>query len=231
MAVALGGAAKGELGAGDLVWARDTSRLDCAVVLEPEVERDACPEMLFLTMVALGDAIGALAPPEVAVRYRWPQVVTVNGAVAGRAFLVMSDETHDDGAPRFLVAGAEIAIRHERDVADPGNAPDKTTLFEEGCAEMDRTALIESFSRHFLAWIDTWEADGFGPIHDMWLGRAEPGGPDEEMTVAIGSGPIRGRFVGLDDHGNLLLRRDDGIAVVDTMDALAGVPPDGTGSR
>ena len=220
MVVAVDGAMTTEFGAGDIVWARDTARLECAIVLEPEIDRQDCPEMLFLAMVAFGDAIGALAPPEVGVRYRWPRTITINGAVAGQAHLVMASETDDDGAPRFLVVGVDMAIHSPRDRIDPGHEPDRTTLIDECGSDIDRTELLESYARHFLAWIDTWETDGFGTVHDMWLGRAERDGTGNEIAIEAGSVDTSGKVVGLDDHGNLLLRRGDGIVVIETMDAL-----------
>ena len=42
----------------------------------------------------------------------------------------------------------------------------------------------------------------------------------DDIATDGASGAIGGRIVGLDDHGNLLVRRKDGIAVIHTMDAL-----------
>ena len=48
-------AAGGELGAGDVVWSRDTALIDLAVILEPDVPLETAVQMLPLAMVALGD--------------------------------------------------------------------------------------------------------------------------------------------------------------------------------
>ncbi|MCB1492813.1 MAG: hypothetical protein KDJ77_13630 [Rhodobiaceae bacterium] len=217
--VARSEAAAGRMGAGDFVWARDTRRLDCAIVLEPEVGRARAGEMLITAMVALGDAAGALAPPEVGVFYRWPQTIDVNGAIAGKADLAVSPRTGPDGAPDWLVVGIQLAIGATGLDPDPGYDLDHTTLWEEGCADIDRTVLIESFSRHFLAWIDTWEVEGFGPAHEIWLGRNRQGG--ETVTIETPTGPVTGTFVGLDETGGLLLRTDTGVAAIGILDALA----------
>ena len=66
---AVGGAVKGKYSAGDILWVRDVDTLDCAIVLEPEVSREEALSMVFTKMVAIGDAVGAIAPPEVAITY------------------------------------------------------------------------------------------------------------------------------------------------------------------
>ncbi len=88
-ALAAAGAAEGRLGAGDFLFAERAGLLSAALVLEPEIGRDRCGEMLFVAMVAFGDALGALAPPEVAVTYTWPGTLRLNGAVAGQFDLAL----------------------------------------------------------------------------------------------------------------------------------------------
>jgi len=218
---ALEGARAGAFGAGDVVWSRDVNRLECAIVLEPEVTRERAEEMLYVAMVAFGDALGAIAPPEVAVTYRWPQTILVNGGVAGHMPIVLSEETGADGAPAWLVVGAELVLRDDSKGIEPGLDPDRTTLYEEGCGEVTRTGLLESFCRHFLSWVHSWELEGFAPVHAMWLGRAH----DREKPVEIDCGgkTLTGTFVGLDERGNLLLRTAAGMEMIPTAAAARGI--------
>ena len=62
-------------------------------------------------------------------------------------------------------------------------------------------ACIESITRHILTWIDTWENEGFRPVHEMWCGRVEEPAGD----AAPGKD-----FLGLDDDGNLLVAASGG---------------------
>jgi len=218
---AVKGARSGRLGAGDVVWSRNANRLDCAIVLEPEVGRQRALEMLYVAMVALGDAIGAVVPPEVAVTYRWPQSILVNGALIGDMPIAMAPETGADGAPAWLVVGADIALRDDSREREPGHDPDRTTLFDEGCGEVTRTSLLESYCRHFLAWVHTWELDGFAAAHESWLRRAHD--HEREVTIDCADGRLTGSFVGLDESGNLLLRTSAGVELVPTERAARGV--------
>lgn len=210
-------AAQGLAGAGDAFWSEAVDRLDVAVVLEPEVGLTEAIQAHMALMVAFGDALGALSPPEVAVHYRWPSTILVNGAEVGRARLASPDALAGSAVPPWLVAGLEIAIKRP-DLAEPGLDPSHTSLWEEGCGNLDRTRLVESVSRHFLAWIDTWQSEGVRPVVEAWLARAVDRGRD--ISLAHDGRQIEGRFLGLDEHGNLLVQSAAGAEALSLAAAL-----------
>jgi hypothetical protein len=70
-------------GAGEVFWSQAVDRLDLAVVLEPEVDEACALQVHFVLMVACGDAVGAIGPPELALQYRWPTAILANGAQVG----------------------------------------------------------------------------------------------------------------------------------------------------
>ena len=224
LAHGIAGARDGTLGAGDFVWSTNRAQLDVAIVLEPEVPASICAQVHYLSMVALGDALGARIPPEIAVTYRWPGTLCVNGARAGAARLAMSPERDENGWPRWLVAGVEIALRGDLSDPDPGRNPDITSLDQEGAGDVSRTELIESFARHFLSWLHRWEDEGFAPVHAVWLGRTEDRG--KTLALAQRGKVVSGAFLGLDDHGNLLLKSDAGVSCVATLASEAFVACD-----
>lgn len=193
----------GRLGAGDFVWTERPDTLSASLVLEPDVPAARCTEMLFVAMVAFGDALGALAPPEVAVTYSWPSLVRVNGAVAGRLDLILPEDAATESPPDWMVTGIEIALLPPSGAAgEPGLAPDRTDLWNEGCGDIAPHDLLESFARHLVATIHGWSEDGFGPVHTRWWGRLDATAP-----LAV---PGEGQLDGLDEHGNALWRDGGG---------------------
>lgn len=204
MATAVRVAAGGE-DPGVIAFAGPGDRLRLAVTLAPEVPLDRALQMVHALMIGVGDSIGALAPPEVAVEYRWPTTILINGADAGRVRLAASG---DDPAavPDWLVVGLDLRLAAD-DAVEPGERPGETSLYEEGSGPIPSSRLLESMSRHFLVWLRRWEEDGFRPLHDAWSARAEPG-----MTVGGAS------FVGLDEDGRALLKDAAGTRA----DSLAG---------
>lgn len=217
-AEAVGAARRGMTAAGDLFWRADEDRLDLALMLEPQVPARRCLDMLFAAMVAFGDAVGALAPPEVSIRYRWPCLLLANGAELGAVALAAAEDL-EGGVPRWLVVGLRAAIRPRPGAPEPGLAPQRTTLWDEGCGTLSRDRLLEAWSRHFLAWLDCWESEGSRPLLLAWQARGEA--PGEAVRIAYDGGIVEGRFLGLDAAGDMLLRRDGGTSSLLLPRALA----------
>ncbi len=209
-------AASGRLGAGDLVWSDDPYTLNFALVLEPETDRERCQQILFAAMTATVDSIGALAPPEVAVNFRWPSVILVNDAKAGYADLEVSD-AEENGVPKWMVLSLTLAVKPRRRHSEPGRDISVTTLWDEGCGDLNRTMMLESISRHLVSHIHNWSEDGFGPIHAQWWGRIS-----ERTPLAEGALPLsaRGDLIGLDEFGNALIKSGGETKAYGVMEAL-----------
>ncbi len=207
-------AKKGKLGAGDLVWSEDQKNLKFALVLEPEVDKQRCAEMLFAAMTAFGDAAGAICPPEIAIHYQWPNVILMNEARLGNCDLQLSDND-TDGVPDWMIISLSVAIAPKTLKDDPGFMADETTMWDEGCGDITRTELLEAVSRHLVNWIHNWQEDGFKPIHDQWTGRLI-----EKQKIVPGLSDDA-EFVSLDENGNALVNRDGQMELLRVLDALA----------
>ena len=85
----------------------------------------------------------------------------------------------------------------------PGDTPDQTALYDEGCADVDPTALLESWARHTLGWITRWETDGPAPLHAEWRGLAH--GIGEPVT----QNGLSGTWLGVDERFGMLIRDGD----------------------
>jgi biotin-(acetyl-CoA carboxylase) ligase len=199
-------AAARELGAAEVVWSRAMARAACAIVLEPEVPLVDTLQMAPLLMVALGDCLGSLAPPQVAVGYRWPGGMLLNGTCAG-SVRIAAPRVAPGEVPPWLVVGAELALAAPR-----GGRRDwsQTSLAEEAGPGITRSDVLRALTAHFLAWLNTWQERGFPPIAAHWLLRAE--GREHPVTLASRGSRIEGKVIGLEENGNLLLRDGWGTA-------------------
>jgi biotin-(acetyl-CoA carboxylase) ligase len=210
---AIAGAEAGSLGAGDLLWSMATDDPAFALVLEPEVSASATRQMRALLMVAIGDALGAIGPPNLALTFGWPDLIFANGAKVGQVRLWIADTAAASEVPSRAALGFELALAERVDTAaEPGHDLRSTCLHVEGCGELDRTDVLEAVSRHFLSWLDAWEHTGFRSIHDAWMARLKE--PDKPVTVPSSGKPETGRVAGLDESGDLVLQTDSGIKVI-----------------
>lgn len=191
-------AAAGTLSAGDFVWARATDHMACALVLEPDVSLATACQMSALAHIAVAETLGHLCPPQVAVQFRWPSTILVNGGACGSISLA-APQTAPDAPPAWLAVAIDLTITRPLSSSEPGDHPGETSLADEG-AMLTSTALLEALAPRLLAWLHTWQQDGFRPIHDEWLFRAE----GRDTDVSRDGKP--GRVIGLDESGGLLFR-------------------------
>jgi BirA family transcriptional regulator, biotin operon repressor / biotin---[acetyl-CoA-carboxylase] ligase len=197
---------------GTIVWAREQSagrgrrgrqwigipgNLFVSFILRPPCPPAAASQLGFVAALALGDAIGASAPPLAALRCKWPNDVLLNGGKF--AGILLESETRLSETLDWVVLGVGVNV-----VAHPSGAEYPTTsLRDEGCCDLDAASLLESFACSFLGWYETWRDDGFAPIRAAWLPRAS--GIGDEITVRLDRESIAGRFVGIDADGALAL--------------------------
>jgi len=182
---------------GLIVYNLAASELCAAIVLVPEVPLEEAMAMLPACGVGFQNALGALAPPEVAVHLDWQGGIRINAAMCGRLRATCSTEEVTQ-VPDWLIIGLEVPLWPASD--DPGNSPDQTALYAEGCADVDAVQLLESWARHTLVWINRWAEEGVAPLHNEWRGLAQNIGEDITMNGTTGT------FVGVDERFGMLLR-------------------------
>ncbi|WIY26051.1 biotin/lipoate--protein ligase family protein [Parasedimentitalea psychrophila] len=174
--------------------------LAAALVFAPEVPLRQAMAMLPTCGVGFQNALGALAPPEVAVHLEWQGQMRINGARCG-ALRCAASSTDADTIPDWLVIGLQLPLWPSSQ--DGGDTPDNTALYGEGCAEVKAPALLESWARHSLHWITRWENGDRQALHAAWRGLAWGTGED---TVQVG---LSGTFLGIDEDFGMLLRAGD----------------------
>lgn len=176
-------------------------RLRAAIVFAPETPLTDAMSVLCACGVGFQNALGALAPPEVAVHLGWNGDIIVNGATCGRLRVAASPITPED-IPDWLVIGLEVHLIPQSD--EGGYAPDQTSLFQEGCGDVSPIRLLESWSRHTLVWVNQMDSEGIKALHGEWRGLAHGVGDNIEFTHE--EQPINGTFVGIDEGFGMLIR-------------------------
>lgn len=177
-------------GAGTLVFVGRFDLAEFAVVLEPDEPLRTARRAFYAGMNALADALVVHAPPEKQIGFDWPDAVSVDGGVVGGGRLAWPSGADEDAPPPWLVFGAMIRTVSLSD--EPGLHPLSTALAEEGFTDLASSELVESFARHLMVVIDAWQEHGFAAVGRDYLTRLSP---------------ENGARQGLDENGDLLLRR------------------------
>ena len=210
--------------AGTVLWSIGQDRCQAAVVLAPEHALEDSLPIVLVAMLGLGDALGALLPPVVALTFGWPDRIEVNGGVVGGVRMASARTEKPGDVPDWMVVGYGIAAQSRAGPEggiqpgdEPGHRPGHTTLADEGC-DVACIDLIEHFSRHFLAWINRWQQDGVAPVRQAWLSRAA--GLSSSIEVASGPHRKQGIFTGLTDTGSIRLMRNGITQTVSLEEAM-----------
>lgn len=211
-------------------WISPPGNLYASLLLTDPSLFDRAPELAFVAVLALRDAIVAEAPalaPE--LRFKWPndlllfgrkcagiliegEVATL-GAMAGeggpskRAKVIIgigvNCVAHPAMAPETTTAPQAAVAPGEERIAFPA-----TDLRAHG-ADIKPEQLFRRLSATMCRRLSQWDRGrGFSAILGDWLSWAR--GIGEEMTVREGTAETHGRFVGLDQSGRLVLGLPDG---------------------
>jgi biotin-(acetyl-CoA carboxylase) ligase len=196
-----------ELGAGALVFVGRFDLAEFAVVLEPEEALVSARCSFYAGMIALANALSALAPPERPIEIEWPDRLRVGRALAGGGRLGWPLRADEQAKPDWLVFGAVVRLV----LMKTGKAllpSGWTSLSDEGFGDVGAEHVIEGFARHLMVAIDRWQEGEFGATARDYLARLRP----EPGT--------RHR---IDASGNLRIERAGGerIACLDLRAALA----------
>lgn len=190
---------------GLIVYSQDETHMRVAILFAPDIPLSKALGGSFAVALGLADSLGALAPPELAVHFVWPDRFKVNGALCGH-LQVAASQAEASGIPDWLVIGLSVPIM-PTGVQDPGRTPDQTTLHDEGCIDITAARLIESFARHMLVWMNRFEEEGMAPLHDAWCKKCDSIGEPVET-------PEPGLFLGLDEDGNMLIRNGNDTRII-----------------
>ena len=202
-----------ESGAGTLVYVGRFDLAEFAVVLEPDEPLRSARRAFYAGMVALTDALRALAPPKKPVTIDWPDAVRVDGGLVGGGRLGWPASASEDEPPAWLVFGAMIRTVAMAD-AEPGLYPLASALDQEGFGDAGAVQVMESFARHLMLWIDTWQVDGFDEVAREFVARLAG---ERQPTPHI------------DDYGDLLIGPDrrelaKALAAPSWLDPMLGGP-------
>ncbi len=205
---------------GSVFWSPRTDRFQAALILAPEEAMRDAVLAIYLGMLAMGDALGFLIPPGIDVTFIWPNRINLNGARLGAVELDVPADCTPEATPDWLVLSFDLAIASGGLEATAESIDvTVTTLEDEGCGAVPSGALLEALARHVLAWSNRWHDDGFAPLRPVWIGRVEK--EQESIDKEFGGG----RFVDLDEAGDLLVERHGERRAVGLIEALGCLEP------
>lgn len=182
-------------------WSSPAGNLHASLLLRLSCPPASVHQLSLLTGVAVVDAVREAARGEGqmpgGLRLKWPNDVLIGSA----KFVGILPESSSGagGAGTLVVIGVGINLAsHPQDLGRP-----LTHLAAHGIV-ISPDLMLMHLATAMHAWLAQWDSSrGFAAVRDAWLKRAGPIG--EPISINAGSGPVYGRFAGLDSTGALLV--------------------------
>lgn len=174
-----------------------------SAVLRPEGPLTAVPQLTLLTAVAVCRAIRSVSGVEAGIK--WPNDLLADGR---KLCGILLEAVVEDGRVLHCIMGIGIdANLSESDY--PEELRERvTSLRRESGLPVDRCALIAAVMNEFESLYALYAERGFGPIRLLWESLSVTLG--REIVVRDARGERRGVAHGLGEHGELLMRTEDG---------------------
>lgn len=205
---------KGGRGRHGRQWTSPPGNLYTSLLLSEPCAAARAAELGFVASLALHDAAKAVTGLDTpALALKWPNDLLLQGAkVAG---LLLEGQTMPGRGSFIVTIGIGVNV---------GIAPENTlypaTTLSAMAPHVSPELVFTALSDAFAIWFARWQQQGFSLVREAWLMRAA--GQGESVTVRLPTGPVSGRFQGIDATGRLNLLTSDGQRVIDAGDLFFG---------
>ncbi|SLN53666.1 biotin--[acetyl-CoA-carboxylase] ligase [Oceanibacterium hippocampi] len=184
-------------------WTSPPGNLYCSLLLRPAVAPLAAAQLSFAVALAIAGAVERHLPDSVRVSCKWPNDVLVDGRkIAG---ILLESRTGQGGLVDWLIPGTGINIDSHPDIA----ANVLPTSIRAAGGAGTPASLLAAYAEALLPLYRGFLADGFGPLREAWLKRAD--GLGQPLVARLPNTSIEGVFEDLDDAGGLVLGCPGGV--------------------
>jgi BirA family transcriptional regulator, biotin operon repressor / biotin---[acetyl-CoA-carboxylase] ligase len=191
-------------------WISPPGNLYASLLLHDPSSFEQAPQLAFVAALALRDAVAleanALAPQ---LNFKWPNDLLLNGRKCAGILIEGEATPNTEGGKCFIVViGIGVNCSSHPSAGDGSIGFPATDLAAHG-ATITPEQLLARLSATMCRRLAQWDRSrGFAAIRGDWLTHAC--GIGEPIAVRAGDAEIKGRFVGLDHSGRLVLDRPDG---------------------
>jgi BirA family transcriptional regulator, biotin operon repressor / biotin---[acetyl-CoA-carboxylase] ligase len=189
---------KGRLGRN---WVSAEGNLFVSVLLQPHKAMTELSQLSFVAALAVVEAIKPLLPEGNTLQCKWPNDILLNGRkLAG--ILLESFQMEESGG--WVVVGVGVNI----DNFPPRTEFPATCLKDAGVELVSAKIVLSRFIHHFIEAYNEWDQKGFARTRKQW--QANAWGLGEKLTARLPDSQMEGIAEGIDPHGSLVLRLDNG---------------------
>lgn len=176
-----------------------------SIILRPTIPQQEASQITLMTGLAAAEAVSESCP-EGRVGIKWPNDILIGGRkVCG----ILAEARTDRGKIDSVVVGIGLNVNMEKADFDPSHRETATSLREETGRDHSREEVLLSLCGRFEQRYGLFLRDGFAPVREGWLARAEMTG--KRIRVLFGDEMREGMFAGIDRDGALLIADERGV--------------------
>ncbi|THH38974.1 biotin--[acetyl-CoA-carboxylase] ligase [Aliishimia ponticola] len=195
-------------------WHNPKGNFAATLVLRPDAPPQQAALRSFVAALALFDAVVAVTGRASGLSLKWPNDVLLNG---GKLAGILLESVGNGTGVNHLSIGIGVNLAEAPSAAqvEEGAVRPVSLLSETGIAvtpEDFLNALAAAYARHE----HSFATQGFAPIRRLWLDRAARRG--EVITARTGTSEQQGRFVDVDNDGQLVLETANGRVAIPAAD-------------
>jgi BirA family biotin operon repressor/biotin-[acetyl-CoA-carboxylase] ligase len=174
-----------------------------SIILRPAIPPREASQITLLAGVAVTEAISAVCPELVGIK--WPNDLLIGGRkVCG----ILTETRMAKDVIDSVVVGIGLNVNMERADFDPAHRETATSLRDETGRDYSRQDLLLLICERFETWYEIFLRDGFVPVREGWLARAEMAG--KRIRVFFRDEVREGAFADIDMDGALLIADEQG---------------------
>ncbi|OHR74559.1 bifunctional biotin--[acetyl-CoA-carboxylase] synthetase/biotin operon repressor [Bacillus sp. HMSC76G11] len=174
-----------------------------SMILRPKIPINKTPQLTLLTAVALIQAIEEVTglTPEI----KWPNDIMINGKkIVG----ILTELQAEADRVHSVIIGVGMNVNHTLDQFPEELQAIATSIAEETGEPADRAQVIQVIMKNFEKLYTSYLIHGFKPVKLLWESYAIS--LNKNLIARTLQGTIRGRAIGIDDEGVLLLETAEG---------------------
>ncbi|MFY0757842.1 biotin--[acetyl-CoA-carboxylase] ligase [Metabacillus dongyingensis] len=174
-----------------------------SMILRPKIPINKTPQLTLLTAVALIQAIEEVTglTPEI----KWPNDILINGKkIVG----ILTELQAEADRVHSVIIGVGMNVNHTLDQFPEELQAIATSIAAETGEQADRAQVIQAIMMNFEKLYTSYLIHGFKPVKLLWESYAIS--LNKNLIARTLQGTIRGRAIGIDDEGVLLLETNEG---------------------
>ena len=174
-----------------------------SLIVRPKLPPEKAPQFTLITAIAVARAIEEVSRIEPEIK--WPNDILYRGR---KLTGILTELQGEADKINYLIIGIGINVNHQEEDFLPAVREIATSLAIEKGTIVSRTALIQSFLKHFEKYYDLYVEAGFAPLKIIWESYAASIG--KSIIARTISGEIAGRAIGITDEGILKVQDHKG---------------------